>query len=285
MKKIYYLGVAFVIFSSFNAQKTRNENDFIPVEITRENGEVENVLMKGIYFPKTKRFQGMVAQSNTKHSIYSTDVVFEYKISSSDEVKKITFNEVKKIKVKDKYDDEIVGYEKLKILELDSKMNLVHKNYVAMLPILYEGKINIYGYDHYLCYNQNESSCSYNTTLLYLKKENDPYAIMPFDLDRVGILNFREVDDRFIAGFRQAGGKCSNFSQYLDQLYKKLDTEGFYATLRKGYPEYMKKMRETANNDNIKGKERKNFIVKAKHDFIMNYYINIIGEYEKNCPY
>jgi len=284
MKKIYLL-LIFLFIISIKAQKHRNENDFIPVEITRENGEVEKVLMKGIYFPKTKNFQGMVAQSNTKHSIYPTDIVFEYKTSPETEVKKIAFSEVKKIKVKDKYEDEIVGYEKLKILELDSKMNLVHKNYVAMLPILYEGKINIYGYDHYLCYNKSESSCSYNTTLLYLKRENDPYAIMPFDLDRVGILNFREVDERFVAGFRQAGGKCTNFSEYLDQLYKKLDTEGFYTTLRKGYPEYMKKIRETAKNDDLKGKEKKKFIVKAKHDFILNYYINIIGEYEKNCPY
>lgn len=284
MKKIYLLLIFLFIFP-IKAQKNRNESDFIPVEITRENGEIENVLMKGIYFPKTKRFQGMVAQSNTKHSIYSTDIVFEYKTSSESEVKKIAFNEVKKIKVKDKYEDEIVGYEKLKILELDSKMNLVHKNYVAMLPILYEGKINIYGYDHYLCYNKNESSCSYNTTLLYLKRENDPYAIMPFDLDRVGILNFREVDERFVAGFRQAGGKCTHFSQYLDQLYKKLDTEGFFTTFRKGYPEYMKKIRETAKNDNLKGRDKKDFIVKGKHDFILNYYKNIIGEYEKNCPY
>lgn len=256
MKKIYLL-LIFLFIISIKAQKHRNENDFIPVEITRENGEIEKVLMKGIYFPKTKSFQGMVAQSNTKHSIYPTDIVFEYKTSPETEVKKIAFSEVKKIKVKDKYEDEIVGYEKLKILELDSKMNLVHKNYVAMLPILYEGKINIYGYDHYLCYNKSESSCSYNTTLLYLKRENDPYAIMPFDLDRVGILNFREVDERFVAGFRQAGGKCTNFSEYLDQLYKKLDTEGFYTTLRKGYPEYMKKIRETAKNDDLKGKEKK----------------------------
>jgi hypothetical protein len=42
----------------------------------------------------------MVAQSNTKHSIYSTDIVFEYKTSSESEVKKIAFNEVKKLRLK-----------------------------------------------------------------------------------------------------------------------------------------------------------------------------------------
>jgi hypothetical protein len=45
----------------------------------------------------------------------------------------------------------------------------------------------------------------------------------------------------------------------------------------------MKNKRED-KNDNLKGKDKKDFIVKGKHDFILNYYINIIGEYVEKLP-
>lgn len=284
MKKIYYLGVALLIFSSFNAQKKKTDAEFIPVEITKENGETENVLLRGVYSPKHQSYAGVIGQSYKPNSFYPMNVYFQYKrIEDIDEesdkkpeIKTITFNDLKKIRVLDYQQDDIVGYEKLKIIEFDSDMKPRHKNYEVLAPIIYEGKINMYGFDLYI-------NNYYMSTLIYLKKDGDPYAVMPVDYDRNSILKMKASSDRFIASLRQIGGKCSPFSNYIDELEKKFEKESITKEMARGAWEYSKKVRKENKESDVPLSKRTKQLDKGNHDYAVNYIQDVIDAYEKNC--
>lgn len=109
-------------------------------------------------------------------------------------------------------------------------MNKVLKNYDAFLPILYEGKINIYGYDYFICVN-GSSGCSYNTTMLYIKNQADAIAYMPIDYDRIGQFAWGSISKRFIAAFREVGRNCNNFQKYIDEIELLVKENGFVKTI------------------------------------------------------
>jgi len=284
MKKLYYLGAALLIFSSFNAQNKKKDAEFIPVEITKENGETENVLLRGVYSPRHESYVGVIGQSYKPNSMYPMNLHFEYKnIEDIDEesdkkpeIKKIKFNDLKKIRVLDYQQGDIVGYEKLKILEFDSDMKLGHKNYEILAPILYEGKINMYGFDLYI-------NNFYMSTLIYLKKDGDPYAVMPIDYDRNSILKMKASSERFIKSLRQIGGKCTPFSNYIDELEKKFEKESVTKEMARGSWEYSKKVRNENKETNVPLSKRRRELDKGNHDYTVNYIQEVIDVYEKNC--
>lgn len=284
MKKIYYLGVCLLAFSLLNSQNKKRDAEFVPVEITKENGETENVLLRGVYSPRHDSYVGVVGQSYKPYSIYPTNLQFEYKTiedidEESDkkpEIKTIKFNDLKKIRVLNYEQGDIVGYEKLKILEFDSDMKLGHKNYEILAPILSEGKINMYGFDLY-------TNNFYTSTWIYLKKEGDPYAVMPIDHDRNSLLKMKVSSARFIASLRQIGGKCIPFSNYINELEMKFEKESVIKEMARGSWEYSEKVRKKNKENNVPLSERKRELEKGNHDYAVNYIQEIIDVYEKNC--
>ncbi|TXF79300.1 hypothetical protein [Chryseobacterium sp.] len=274
-------------FFSQKKKKKRDVNTEVAVKILREDGSESSGKMSGVYFPDTNSFAGMIAQSSSKYSIYSNDVKFEFKNDTTGQTENIPFKDLKKIKVLDDFEDEIIGYEKLKIQQFDKDMNIIPKNYEAFVPILYEGKINIYGYDYLTCYgygnNINTNNCTYSTTMLYIKNQFNPIAFMPIDYDRIGQLAWGSISKRFMAAFREAGKDCTDFQKYLDGIQTQIDENGYAKTLYPNWKAEMKSFRADKNDQNLGVLEKKRAKQKLMRDLYMQPYLGFIKEYEKNC--
>lgn len=280
-----YLFLFLIFFSQFflSQKKKRDANTEVAVQITRENGSEENGKMSGIYFPVTNSFAGMIAQSNSKYSLYSDDVKFEFINETTGETENIPFKDLKKIKVLDDFEDEIMGYEKLKIQEFDKDMKKIPKNYEAFLPILYEGKINLYGYDLMTCTGKNYTFCTYNATMLYIKNQSDAIAYMPIDYDRIWQFAWGSISKRFIAAFREGGNNCQNFQNYLNDVENKIEENGYASTLFVNWKNDMKTFRTEAKKQNLKGSKFTSAKQKMQQQLFIKPYMGLIKEYEKNC--
>jgi hypothetical protein len=263
MKKIYFF--TFIILSIFiNAQRS-----FVPVEITKSDGTTENVLLRDIYFPNTNSYMGIIKQSKNK-SIFEKEQKFEYKTSENSSIQKISYNDIQKIKVLDRNDDLILGFEKLNIKEVNRNGILSDKNYDAILPILYEGKMNIYGYNYLICSKNNIiSECRYFTTVIYVKNNKSDFAVMPVDIDKISGFNSGGMDDKFIQAFKYAGSDCAEFLKYINDLDKQLKTSDFKKKIKQDFKDYY---RNNSGNPND---------IMAK--YTLDFYKGIVSEYEKNC--
>lgn len=282
-KKIFSFVMLFVFMQIFLAQKKKRDvNTEVTVKIVKEDGNELTGKMSGIYFPDKDSYAGMVAQSYTKYSIYSDNVQFKFKDDKTGITESISFNDLKKINVLDDFDDDIIGYEKLKIQQFDKDMNKMPKNYDAFLPILYEGKINIYGYDYFICVN-GSSGCSYNTTMLYIKNQADAIAYMPIDYDRIGQFAWGSISKRFIAAFREVGKNCNNFQKYIDEIELLVKENGFVKTIYGDWKSEMKNFRAEAKRQNLRGSAFTKEKQKLQHQLFLQSYIGLIKEYEKNC--
>ena len=282
LKRIAFLFI-FLSFSTFQfAQKIKKQkSEDIPVEILMEDGRVLTGKMSELYFPDSDSFAGMVAQSNTKYSMYSDDVKFEFTNEITSQKESISFNDLKKIKVIDEFKDEIIGYEKLTIRQFDKDMNIIKKKYNAFLPILYEGKINLYGYDVMTCVGNN--ICTYSTTMLYIKNQSDEISYMPIDYDRIYQLAYGSISKRFIASYKEVGKDCENFQKYMSRVEKQIEENGYVKTVFGNWNTDMKNFREQAKKQGLKGSEFKKAKQKMQHNLFLKSYIGLIKEYEKNC--
>lgn len=283
VKRLFTFSLVFVVVQLFIAQKMkRDENSLISVQIIKEDGTQADGKMSGIYFPNKDSYAGMVAQSSAKYSIYSTDVQFKFTDDKTGIQESIPFTDLKKIKVLDDFEDEIIGYEKLKIQQFDKDMKLVPKDYEAFLPIMYEGKINIYGYDVFMCPSEY-SNCTYATTMFYIKNQSDPIAYMPTDYDRIGQLAWGSISTRYIAAFRKAGEKCNNFQKYIDYIELKVKENGFIKTIYGDWNAEMKMFRAGAKAKNLRGPAFAKAKQNLQQQLYLRSYVGLIQEYEKNC--
>lgn len=262
MKKIY-LFTFIIIITFINGQRS-----FVPVEITKSDGTKENVLLRDIYFPDSNSYMGIVKQSKNK-SIFEKEQKFEYKISENSPIQKISYNDIQKIKILNKNNDSILGFEKLNIKEVNRNGVVSDKNYDAILPILYEGKMNIYGYNYLICKNSISSDCRYFTTVIYVKNNKSDFAVMPVDIDKISGFNSGGMDDKFIQAFKYAGSDCAEFSKYIDDLNKQLKNSDFKKKIKQDFKDYYRNNRGNPND------------IMAR--YTLDFYKGIIGEYEKNC--
>lgn len=261
------------------SKKSLEKRPFIPVEITKTDGSTENILLRDIYFPKAESFMGIVAQNKNK-SVFENEQLFEYKTSEASEIKKIGYHDIQKIKVVDKYDDEVIGYEKLSIKKVSKDNDVKDKNYTAILPILYDGKIDIYGYEYTVC--GNGMGCMYAGTIMYIKNDKSDFAVMPVDVDEVSLFNLGSLDEKLINAFKYAGGDCPEFVKYLDNLYIKLQDRDFRKKMKQDIKDnYQKAIDESKSLDK---KDRFNYVTRKRSEYDIKMFVKIINEYEKNCP-
>ncbi|ASK28987.1 hypothetical protein CEY12_02190 [Chryseobacterium sp. T16E-39] len=273
------LGLFCVSFFYGQSKKSLERRPFIPVEVTKTDGTTEKILLRDIYFPKAESFMGIVLQSKNK-SVFESEQLFEYKTSEASDIQKISYNDIKKVKVIDKYDDEIIGYEKLNIKKVSKDNQISDKNYTAILPILYDGKIDIYGYEYIVC--GNGMGCMYAGTIMYIKNDKSDFAIMPVDVDEVSIFNMGSLDEKFINAFKYAGGDCPEFVKYLDDLYVKLQNRDFRKKMKQDLKENFQKAIDESKS--LEKKDRFNYVTRKRSEYDVQMFVKMINEYEKNCP-
>lgn len=256
----------FILFCyTINAQRP-----FVPVEITKSDGTTMNVLLRDIYFPDTNSYAGIIKQSKNK-SLFEKTQKFEYKTSENSSIEKIGYDEVKKIKILDNNNKNILGFEKLNIKNIDKKGVITDKSYDAIVPILFEGKkANVYGYDYLICKNSISSDCRYFMTVIYIKNNNSDYAVMPMDIDQISAFQMGNLKEKIIYSFKYIGSDCPGFIEYLDDLDIKIHDRKLKKEVLQEFEDY---------HENNKGNGRG-----AISNYTTHVYMYILKEYEKRCP-
>lgn len=212
-----------------------------------------------------------------------TDILnFEVKLSPEAETEKINSDLVKAVKFVDDYDDEILGLEKLKMKTVDSDGKISDKSHVSWQPLLYDGKIKIYGSNSYMC-AQDGNQCSYAVSEFFLRNSQDDYAVMPVDYDRLNLLNFWKADERMIESFKLVGKNCANFNSYVDTVYQKFQDKNFRKKMSADIKEARKRGFDEGKAENLGYNRTQERVGRRTQEYYMNFYVGIIQEYEKNC--
>lgn len=281
MKRILLLLVLTLLSVNFSAQKKNDE--FVKVEITKTDGNVITGYLDRVKIPELSTFQEMV--SNANGSIFNSATKIFVKPSPDGKPEKISSSEVSKIKFLDKFDDQINSVEKHKLMTFNSRNEVIDSKKQIVLPQIYEGKIDIYGYTTISCMQIGHAKpapgtgtgCIY-VTHIYLKNKKENFFIRPLDIN---VFDVSQSFDRFVAAFKAAGNSCPAFDKYLDDFRVKMDDKTLQKNLRKDAIEKRKQYEKDSKQ--VEKKLRQQYIADRILEYDLQYYLGIIKEYEKNC--
>ncbi|MCC2589826.1 hypothetical protein [Chryseobacterium sp. MFBS3-17] len=147
---------------------------------------------------------------------------FEYKLEPEGKLLKVDASELQKVKFLDEFEDERLGLERLKLKAVNDKGVVDDKAYNSWQPLLYDGKIKIYGSNLYSC---SGSICTFLFSKFYLRNEKDDFTVMPIDFDRLNLLNLGKMDEKRVEALRLVGKDCPEFSKYIDFFYDNLKND------------------------------------------------------------
>jgi len=265
--------IAISVITSITTFSQKKENTYPKAEFTLENGSKMSALFVAYTYPN-----GSYPSFFDKDDIYS----FEYKTAPEAKTEKIGAKEVKAMKIYDENGDFVNGIERLDLKAINSNGELVDKRKRSFQPLLYDGKIQIFGSNMFMCQGNLKAACTYVYSMFYIRNSKDDFAIMPVDYDRINLFNFGSAEEKMIGAFRIVGKNCENFNQYLSFLEKKLEDKEF----RKKFKEEYKKVRtdsfEEAKSSGKKGNFQ-NILGENMLRYYLNFYSGIVKEYEKSC--
>ncbi|MFN4363666.1 hypothetical protein [Chryseobacterium hispalense] len=246
--------------------------DLPKAEFLLADGSTVNGFLVGYTYPN-----GTYPGFFDKDDIYN----FIYKKTKTSEDEKFGADEVKSVKIYDEHDDVTSAIERLdmKYVDKDGKVNDKKKR--SFQPLLYDGKIQIYGSNMKMC---SVASCNYIYSQLYIRNAKDDFAVMPVDYDKLGLFA-GSLYEKMVEAFRYAGRDCPDFQKYMDTFEAKLNDKDFKKSLNAKF----KDIRKQAFDEGKKNKLGHNATQDLLGDYMMQAYLEfyggIIKEYEKNCPY
>lgn len=242
-------------------------------EFVMEDGSKINGFFVGYNYPN-----GTYPGFFDKDNIYS----FEYKKTQSSSAEKLSAKDVKSLKIFDDHDDVTSAIERLDMKYVDKNGKVEDKRKRSFQPLLYDGKIQIFGSNIDICTN---SICNYAYSEFYIRNAKDDFALMPVDYDKMSLFSIGSMYDRMVQSFRYAGRNCPDFQKYMDVFEAKLEEKSF----RKEINERFKQARKQAYDDAKKQGYKHNRTQQVIGDYMLRayleFYAGIIKEYEKNCPY
>lgn len=213
-----------------------------------------------------------------KNNIYS----FEYKKTQSSSSEKLSAKDVKSLKLFDNDNDVVNAIEKLDMKYVDKNGKVEDKRKKSFQPLLYDGKIQIFGSNIDVCTN---SICNYAYSEFYIRNAKDNFAVMPVDYDKMGLFSGGSLYDKMVQAFRYTGRNCPDFQKYMDVFESKLEDKSF----KKEINEKFKQVRKQAYEDAKKAGYKHNKTQEVIGDYMLRAYLEFYGgivkEYEKNCPY
>lgn len=279
MKRIFLIvltaifSCSFGQISKFGAPKIRKKQE-VPVEFTRNDGTTFKALLMA---PKDNKGED---KSYMIEALYDE---FEYKMSADSKKEKIAAKEIKGVKFLEQDDDESLGMERLKLKTMNVKGELVDKAYDDFAPLLYDGKIKIYGSNVVSCY-EGGTGCQYLYTKIYLKNRNSDYAIAPLDYDRINLFNISSIDDKMFAALKAAGNNCENFNKYLDGVIVQSKNKAFREEMKKTGMAYYKEAFKVGKEQKLSARQTQELLGSNMMQLYLNFYGGFVREYEKNCP-
>lgn len=280
LKKLFLL--LFIVLSSrVNAQTlltTIGSREYIPCEITLDDGSILNGFIKDFTLPKTFEFRGFGYDFSAIESKLKLDTkTFKYRKTLKGENEKVSLENVHSIFLKG---SENIKYEKIRLKTINSKNEVVDLNREIMIPLIREDEINLYGLRVYNCMNGN--NCEMMYVIAYIKNKNQDYAYIPIDFNRINLFNIGKLDDKFLKSFEETGSDCAEFLTFIDEKRKSFENK----TLKKESKEKYKKFKKEkkAKLKLIKGrKEKQKEEDILDTEYFLNLYIEFIDEYTSLC--
>ncbi len=272
MTKFLFFVLTFLLTVPVSAQK--KEKDFPRAVFVKNDGSEMNVLFVAYTYPTQPYLR----------FLKGTDILnFEYKLTPEGKTEKIKSDELQLVRFIDQYEDEILGLEKLTMKAVNENGKISEKSMVSWQPLLYDGKIKIYGSNSFMCASDG-NQCTYSLSKFYMKNAKDDYAVMPIDYDRLNLLNIWKADERFIEAFKLVGKNCENFNNYVDTVYGQFQDKAFRKKMTAEIKEARKRGFEEAKAEKLRFNASQERVGLRVQEFYLNLYMGIIKEYEKNCP-
>lgn len=247
-------------------------SDLPKVEFTLMDGSKINGLFVAYNYPN-----GSYPGFFDKNNIYS----FEYKKTQESKTEKLVANDVKILKIFDENGEVVNSIEKLNMKAVDKNGEASDKKKKSFQPLLYDGKIQIFGSNINMCTN---SICNYAYSEFYIKNAKDDFAIMPVDYDKLNLLNVFSIYDKLVEAFRYAGRNCLDFQKYMDVFEAKIKDKSFRKKMTADVKETRKRAFDEAKAQKLGHNEIQEMIGLRMQEYYLNLYSGIISEYEKNCP-
>lgn len=273
-KKIILAVLSFFYLEFYTQQYYGKEKfDKLPkVEFTLMNDTKIEGLLVAYNYPN-----GSYPSFFDKNNIYS----FQYKKNENSETENIKANDVKKIQVFDQSGDPISTIEKLDMVAVDKNGDVTKKTKKSFQPLLYDGKIQIFGSNINICTN---SICYYAYSEFYIKNTKDDFAVMPVDYDRINLLNIFSISDKLVEAFRYTGRNCPDFQKYMDIFEAKIKDKSFRKKMTSDLKEIRKKSFDDGKSQKLGHDGIQDLLGLRTQEYYLNLYSGIIKEFEKNCP-
>ncbi|WP_312076144.1 hypothetical protein [Chryseobacterium sp.] len=281
MKNYITIVLLFCGAVAFAQKDNKKKSDYAPVEITKADGRKIKILVKRITVPTLSSFKYFFGGEQ------NTNVKIEYKTSENGSPEKMNSKDIVGFKTLDKDDDEITSYERLNIRVFDKNNVLKDTRQIMYLPLVYEGKINVYGEANFICQASPgtnkpiKGTCEYVYSTFYLKNNQENFAVTPLDIK---LFNKERSLDNFANAYKVAGKDCPEFNKYLDDLRSRVYDKEFQKKMRDDIIAYRKEVKKSSHNIDGNREERMEYIGRKLFLHEAEMYINIVKEYEKNCP-
>jgi len=272
----------FIIFTSYlKAQDvifTISDKEFISCEIELSDGNIINGYIKDFTLPNTVEFRTIGFEFKSIESKLKLDrKTFKFKKDISGNTENLKLESIQSIVLKDL---DTVKYEKLKLKTINSDIVAVDLNREVMIPLIKEGAINLYGLRAYNCLNGN--NCEMMYVIAYIKNQNQEFAYIPMDFNRINLFNLGKVDDKFLKSFEEAGSDCPAFITYLNEKRKSFENKSFKKSYKENYRKFKKEKK--AKLKLIKGRKNKQREEdNLDTEFFLTLYTDFIDEYTLRC--
>lgn len=264
--------IAFVKLFSQPYYGKHNTKDLPKADFILTNGSTVNGFLVGYTYPN-----GTYPGFFNKDDIYN----FIYKKTKTSEDEKFGADEVKSVKIYDEQGDVQSSIERLDMKYIDKNGQVNDKKKRSFEPLLYDGKIRIYGSNLKVC---SGAVCTYVYSKLYIKNAKDDFAVMPVDYDKLGVFA-GSLYDKMAEALKYVGRDCPEFQKYMNALEIKFGDKAFKKEINAKFKDIRKKAYEEGKKRNLGHNGSQDLLGDYMLEAYLEFYGGIIREYEKNCPY
>lgn len=257
----------------------------VKAELLLENGETKTGYLQGV---QPKRFISAITSVSGNNDLkLDYDKGYKFKENQNSPVQNIIISDIKKITILESDDSERLAYAKIKLKTINSKYEVVDLNKTAILPLIQEGKLSLYGYTIIFFMSNSQSpnpkTAKYSSTLFvpYLKNVNSDYAYMPFDISRMNFFNLGKLGGKFKKALEESTNDCPEFQENIDEIMKVFEKR---LTKEDKQMYYDKEEKKKQIRKDVKDKDMENFLqMKVDYEYAIQPYIKLVNDYNMKC--
>ncbi|WP_162033820.1 hypothetical protein [Chryseobacterium potabilaquae] len=265
-------------FTLYFTQSSKKK-ELLAAEIMMEDGSTKTGFLKDFVQPIILGYGLMPGPISIEKKLNLDTKEFKLQKNKDSDYEILNIGNIKSIIIYDdpENEEEKMRYDKAKLKTVNSNYEIIDLNKTVMLPLLKGGKINLYGF---FIGNTPEHVTSSSLFIPYLKKNDDEYAYIPLDINRINILNLGSIKGKYKKAFEEVTKDCPVFQKELEHYMNHLNDKKNRKELYTVKEEKRKDAQKT-----IKNKEMLEYILqKIETDFHLAQYTEIMNTYSNICP-